>query len=228
MGRAVIIFSDGSKRMARNLDDHNFRWAERANAKTEALMDGFRAGVHVRDCQSPPSPEKAFDWYLELKQQRYIIVQHKRFMSARYSDYPQSLQGDALHQEILLQTQNIKRYLTSKGYRITKSDNLIKDGVGNELDILELQKRIAYLEKRLAIYEGEDAKLSSKQRSKKYLTRIQGYRYALMAIFDGKSTPEIEAFINEQRDMYARDIEVWGDGITWILDEVEHRGLLNR
>lgn len=80
MSKATIIFADGSKQMAHNLDDGRFRWYERKVYHLEDVKQSHAKGIPIRDCSSPPSLETAIEWRKELLAIKTSINEAKYIM----------------------------------------------------------------------------------------------------------------------------------------------------
>lgn len=69
MGHAIIVFADGSKQMAHNLDDLRFRWHERKLSQAEETLDMLRTEQVVIRCEEPENILQANRFISELKSQ---------------------------------------------------------------------------------------------------------------------------------------------------------------
>lgn len=70
---AIIVFADGSKQMAHNLDDQRFRWHERKHVESEIRQSEPNDGLAIRDCSDPSSLHEAIVWRSELVAQNTYI-----------------------------------------------------------------------------------------------------------------------------------------------------------
>lgn len=151
MGRAVVIFSDGSKRMAHNTDDRNLRWGLRKDAESEAFMEAYINGIYVRDCSNPPDIDTGDAWHNELVKQKIVIVQYMSYMKNTHGKWYQTKsQAHTTLHEIELQMANIKRVFRNKPnyrQRLRRALILVADG-GTEdgLDEFIKQERLRFNE----------------------------------------------------------------------------------
>lgn len=74
--RAIVIFSDGSKRMAHNTDDLMFRWHERRISTAEDIYPILNDGFYIPDFDNTDSSES-------LLATRGILVQQKKAIESQ-------------------------------------------------------------------------------------------------------------------------------------------------
>lgn len=88
MSKAIIIFADGSKQMAHNVDDSRFRWYERKRLGYEEVVEAQQDGFVIRDTINPPSLNIARIWKSELASQQASIVSQLTILKfgAEYHD----------------------------------------------------------------------------------------------------------------------------------------------
>lgn len=128
MTKAIIIFADGSKQMAHNMDDQKFRWYERKRAEFEEIKKLAKTGIIIRACNHPSSINQANEWRTELKLQHSELSQQIAILKAKFRG---NFAGDdyAIHSKgtkiALLQVEteltHINRYIES--VRIDTVDN---------------------------------------------------------------------------------------------------------
>lgn len=80
---ATVIFADGSKHLAHNLDDLSFRWQERKIAQAEEVLDVTYKGIVIRDCSNPSSVEQAREWKNQLNVQQMALQQYQHILEQR-------------------------------------------------------------------------------------------------------------------------------------------------
>lgn len=130
MSKAIIIFADGSKQMAHNLDDQRFRWYERRLVTYQDLEDAYSRGIAIRTESEPDGLYQAGQWRAEcvsqikaLENQRAILKQQKS--SQTY---------EVMHTAIIL-TQNelqgrisrLNAYIKSEEIAVRKSSDFLRE-----------------------------------------------------------------------------------------------------
>lgn len=73
MVRATIVFADGSKQMAHNLDDTQLRWQLRKLRTADEITADFSRGLAIRSVDNPDSIEIAREWKQEFVEQKLEI-----------------------------------------------------------------------------------------------------------------------------------------------------------
>ena len=115
MSKAIIVFANGSKEMAHNLDDQRLRWYERKLLVAQEIRGYHNAGITIRDCSLPKDRDQARVWQSELKSQLSALTQQLIILGASYRNKALMHQGTIQFrlavQEIQGQLGAVKAYL---------------------------------------------------------------------------------------------------------------------
>ena len=134
--KATIVFADGSKKMAHNLDDHNFRWYERKRGTAKEFASDFRAGIAIPHVQDVTTWE---DWR-ELKS---ILIKQKENMDIRRIE----LTGQ-FNYEAEWRAAGVASYLIASQLSVAKTKSLeLTQKLGNESGEKDSHRFIRLLER---------------------------------------------------------------------------------
>lgn len=171
MTRATIIFANGSKQMARNLDDQMLRWHERRLAIAKPSLEPPVAtrteqpapeppepstpvlpeldSIAVRDCSHPADMTEAQAWRDELVAQKLELIARKMVYERLYIRQTLLKKGIAqIDAEIVKVNAYIRAHRENTGVFVG-FDYLNKLRAENEA----LQARVAWLEAQLEQYQ---------------------------------------------------------------------------
>lgn len=84
MTQAIVVFSDGSKQMAHNLDDGRFRWHERKVYEAEQILFVHMNGIYIRDCSNPKTVQQAKEWRALMHLQLGVVRSQIEILKAHY------------------------------------------------------------------------------------------------------------------------------------------------
>lgn len=100
MSKAYIIFADGSKQMAHNLDDSRFRWAEQRKLRyADEILKTHKDGIVIRDCSTVTNIEDAKAWKEEIALQQATLQQHSIYLKSQLKS---RLKNQASHISVAL------------------------------------------------------------------------------------------------------------------------------
>lgn len=160
MAKAMIVFADGSKRMAHNLDDLNFRWYERKTGQVEELEGASRQGIafhYLTGEQLQDVPlQQLLDIRAELGAQYQTCLIELKMLKERCPEYEyrrRSLQLEGARVEIAKQLKLLKPAIAhaSQHQRETKSKEykrrLREDNERLQCELLDAQSEIIRLQR---------------------------------------------------------------------------------
>lgn len=148
---ATVIFADGSKQMAHNLDDTRERWHLRVTRDADDVRGIWRRGIIIPDYTTPGSIDEAHeqrqqlvDMLAKLRAQAAIVDAEVRFDQRKVTQKPISV---AVH-EISRQLSAVNAYI--KQYNVNTRDQVNEDFIQHlREENNALKRRIAELEARL-------------------------------------------------------------------------------
>lgn len=144
MSKGVVIFSDGSKRMAHNNDDLNERWYERkiAAAEVDRLYD---AGIFVPEFNPAWGADVARKWREQYSAMIKALIEHRAALIERYG----ASKARAASYAIGITQGLINNQLCAVN-KVIKADNIRR---AKEEDEPRLRKENAVLRRRVAELE---------------------------------------------------------------------------
>ena len=121
MSNAIIIFADGSKQMAHNLDDNHFRWYESKLASYEEVVSAFSEGITIRDSFEPRGLVEAQNIRTELIAQKTSLENDILIIKAYVEDFiereKQCLLFKLAKKEIEVKLVEINAYISKRNIR---------------------------------------------------------------------------------------------------------------
>lgn len=85
MTKAIVVFSDGSKRLAHNLDDSAFRWMERKAAQADEVRHEFGSGIVLPDVSNPETYDQAIAFKAQLVAAKTALEQRRLLLDGQYA-----------------------------------------------------------------------------------------------------------------------------------------------
>lgn len=87
MTKAIIIFADGSKQMAHNLDDSKERWYERKVAQAEEVYEEVRnlSQIAIIDASDPKDYDQATSWQSQLISMKVAITNRRSLLKEKWA-----------------------------------------------------------------------------------------------------------------------------------------------
>lgn len=138
MTKATIVFADGSKQIARQLDDSRLRWYERKVEEPDAIRDLHSQGIVIRDCSLPANMEQAHNWRAELKAQLAALMQQRQIMQLAFPSRLKMLEGTL---QLRIAIQEVQGQLGGLKNSIRNFDNeLTGDGMTSVRDTIHTLK----------------------------------------------------------------------------------------
>lgn len=161
MSKATVVFANGSKQIAHNLDDTMFRWHLRKLEQTNEVLEYYQQQpIAIRDCSSPSSPEQALTWRTEVQNQLTAIQQHIHIVKTdnRLGGRVQ-FEKAVRHLKIALfeiqaQLRNLKQYIVQQTGQQDDEKRIRRISVENNLIIA--QAEIIRLQRLLIEHHGLD------------------------------------------------------------------------
>lgn len=121
MTKAIIIFADGSKQMAHNLDDSHLRWYERKVHQAEQIEQEFKVGLAILDASNPENIDVADAWRGQLMDAKMALEERRLLVNGNFRfSRTYTLIGLAI---VVVNTQLSKLSNAIKKMRMKESDN---------------------------------------------------------------------------------------------------------
>lgn len=85
MPKATVIFADGSKQLAHNLNDLNLRWYERKIAQAEDVAALYEQGVAIPELVTPETIDEALNLRTQfIAMKNALLEQYRTINEQRY------------------------------------------------------------------------------------------------------------------------------------------------